>query len=130
MIVIESTPDQSDTIYIYTLKFSPLFFISWVHSPTAKLKPLVSNPHTSTSLITGDQHVAIHVEASISSMHLIIGRATAVCTRQLGQSEIREIITAPRIFSGFWRLKKLVMTTLYNYCGVYSLIFVYIKHTV
>ena len=35
--------------------------ISRVHASTATLKTLFSNPHTSTSPITGDQHVDIHV---------------------------------------------------------------------
>ena len=61
-----------DSYVPYMLTFSR--WISRVHAPTAKLKTAkfsFSNPHTSISPITGDQHVVIHVEASytaISSM--------------------------------------------------------------
>ena len=61
----------------YRIRSVELF--SRVYAPTAKLKTAkisFSNPHTNTLSITGDQHVAMHVEASnnaISSMRFYDG---------------------------------------------------------
>ena len=61
-----------------------------------QLKFLFSNPHINTSSITGDQHVAIHVEASnnaISSMRFHDDRvcdSSLLRANQLGL-EIREL---------------------------------------
>ena len=63
------------TVYVKVFTVDLILLFLRVHAPTVKLqtaKISVSNPHTSTSSITGDQYVAIHVEASndvISSMH-------------------------------------------------------------
>ena len=90
----------SDTVY--TLKFSRWIYFrgSMLQLKTAKIS--FNNPHTSTSPITGDKHVAIHMEASntaIRSMRFHDDRAcdsSLLRACQLGL-EIRKIKT-PRKF--------------------------------
>ena len=71
------------TVYVEIL-------ISWLEHGSAKVAKLnpprkfpFSNPHYSTSPITGDQHVTIHVEASNNAVgsicaSMMVGHATAV----------------------------------------------------
>ena len=57
------------TVYIEIFTVDLILLFSRVHAPTVKLKPqkLFSNSHA-TSPITYDHHVAIHTEASNSSV--------------------------------------------------------------
>ena len=70
-----------------------IFSDPWSNLKTVKI--LFSNPHTSTSLVTGDQHVAIHVEASNNAFRNMCFHDHRACDSSLlrGPVEIREIKT-------------------------------------
>ena len=100
------------TVYIdiFAVDLNLISLFLRVKVQTAKLKTakiLFSNPHTNPSSVTGDQHIAIHVEAfynAISSMHFHDDRAcdsSLLRVRQLG-SEMREIKTTRKFDLSFF----------------------------